>query len=665
MEQPVPDSAAFAAFAPYVDAPFYRAGNPDVAAAGADPAEHYWTMGWREGRDPNSWFQTDYYLRANPDVRASGHNPLWHFLVQGRREGRLTRPAGAPGWRDELERSQPSARRPMKHTAAANARVLQAPDLRDLLIPARAIARGFVVAFSHDRYLEVPGGTQLLIADEQRKFNGDGAVYLHLSPELARLGLAAAGPEPHWLNVIVDGAVLGVATAGAVAAAVADLGEAPPRLLVVHGLHGHRPEAVAEIARALRPRRALFWVHDYAAACANPQLLRNDIAFCGAPPPGSLACRVCVHGPERADHQARLRALFRAVNFHVVAPSGTALEQWRRAAALPASSHLVHPHVRLRPAGAAAPADTDAEDTPVRVAFVGQPLFRKGWSLFGDLLLAMADSDAYRFFHFASASELAPIALVTSVAAETSPANPFGTIQALTQHRIDLVLALSPWPETFGYVAHEAVAAGADIIALAATGHIAELVRGTGRGLVLDDAAALLACFTSRRAAVHARQRRAAGTGRATLLHTGSSATLGQAGDAPPVTTDPDLHLVVDGERLDAIVAGDTWRFGLPEPRAGAPRTVRLRSRHMRPLWDNPDSPDIRRLGVAVTGLMLDGARVDEADPRRVCGWHAAEPGWHWTDGDATLAVGAARSLDVSLVRIARYWHAPLLGTAR
>jgi hypothetical protein len=67
---------------------FYLAHSPDVAAGGINPLVHYLLWGAREGRDPSPFFDTSFYLDANPDVRASGANALAHFLVRGRREGR-------------------------------------------------------------------------------------------------------------------------------------------------------------------------------------------------------------------------------------------------------------------------------------------------------------------------------------------------------------------------------------------------------------------------------------------------------------------------------------------------------------------------------------------------------------------------------------------------
>jgi glycosyltransferase involved in cell wall biosynthesis len=646
--------------APHVDAGFYRAQSPE-AAAGEDAAAHFCRAGWRDGRDPNAWFSTTYYLHANPDVRQSGVNPFWHFLVQGVREGRRARAAGAV-WREAFERATAPPRPAGPAASAPAAAPALGPDeLRRLVGAACGGARGLVVSVSHDRYIEVPGGTQLLIADEQRKFNGDRAVYLHLSPLVPGAGLAPDAPAPFWCNVILDGAVRGIATVGSLALALASLAAGPaatyPRLLVVHALHGHRPEAVAEIAAALRPRHAFFWVHDFGAACPSPRLLRNDIAFCHGPPPDSFACRVCMHGPGRRAHLARIRALFAAVPFHVVAPSRSALELFRRATDLPVRSARVHPHARLTSVGAPAAV---AEDGPVRAAFVGHAEFHKGWTRFRELVSSLGGSSGVAFHHFASPSELRALDGVTLVAAASSAARPFGMARALAEHRIDLVLALSPWPETFGYVAHEALAAGADLLAVEGSGHVAELARATDGSLVLADDAAMAAFFRDGAAAAHVRARRDAGRQPFALTHDGSTATIGFDASVPPTTDAPDLHLLLRGARLDGRASGGTWRFALPADGDGK-RTVRLRSRSLRGAWDRADEGERRRLGVAVAAIALDGAPVPPGDPRRVSGWHAPDAGWQWTDGDAALLVGPARRLDVTLLPLARYWRAPLL----
>jgi hypothetical protein len=68
------------------DEDFYRAQYSDLGRI--DPVLHYVRHGAREGRNPESNFDSFYYLASNPDVAAAGRNPFDHFLDTGREEGR-------------------------------------------------------------------------------------------------------------------------------------------------------------------------------------------------------------------------------------------------------------------------------------------------------------------------------------------------------------------------------------------------------------------------------------------------------------------------------------------------------------------------------------------------------------------------------------------------
>lgn len=74
------------------DGSAYLQANPDVAASGMDPLQHYLRYGQAEGRALNlsgQKFDGNAYLAANPDVAKAGLNPLDHFGRYGAQEGRL------------------------------------------------------------------------------------------------------------------------------------------------------------------------------------------------------------------------------------------------------------------------------------------------------------------------------------------------------------------------------------------------------------------------------------------------------------------------------------------------------------------------------------------------------------------------------------------------
>ena len=72
----------------FFDAEWYLKNNPDVRAAGFDPARHYVQFGVASNRNPSPYFVNEEYFSLHNDVRASGMNPLVHYEMYGKREGR-------------------------------------------------------------------------------------------------------------------------------------------------------------------------------------------------------------------------------------------------------------------------------------------------------------------------------------------------------------------------------------------------------------------------------------------------------------------------------------------------------------------------------------------------------------------------------------------------
>lgn len=80
---------------PHFDAAYYLSRNPDVAALGYDPVDHYCVAGWMEGRDPTPDFSTNFYLQTHSDIAKAEINPFWHYIVEGKNEGRAAQPVAS------------------------------------------------------------------------------------------------------------------------------------------------------------------------------------------------------------------------------------------------------------------------------------------------------------------------------------------------------------------------------------------------------------------------------------------------------------------------------------------------------------------------------------------------------------------------------------------
>jgi autotransporter passenger strand-loop-strand repeat protein len=137
------------------------------------------------------------------------------------------------------------------------------------------------------------------------------------------------------------------------------------------------------------------------------------------------------------------------------------------------------------------------------------------------------------------------------------------------------------------------------------------------------------------------------------------AAALGRMAAMPPLTSDPALHLLVDGERLaPSRIEDQRFVFALP---ANASRVV-IASRTAAPWTRAPWLDDRRALGVAVGAIRLTGAdggqAVDISGAAAVSGWHGVERdavsglAFRWTDGAAVLALPegkGARTLELTL----------------
>ena len=110
-------------------------------------------------------------------------------------------------------------------------------------------------------------------------------------------------------------------------------------------------------------------------------------------------------------------------------------------------------------------------------------------------------------------------------------------------------------------------------------------------------------------------------------------------GRSVPLTQEPDLHLLIDGKRMDAIERrAGMQMFRLPS----RPGTARIRSRAAAP-QELGLARDPRQLGVAVRRIVLaDRTRqwmLAAEETTLAEGFHAFEPdnGIRWTDGDAEI----------------------------
>ncbi len=114
----------------------------------------------------------------------------------------------------------------------------------------------------------------------------------------------------------------------------------------------------------------------------------------------------------------------------------------------------------------------------------------------------------------------------------------------------------------------------------------------------------------------------------------------------------PALRLRCGGQIIALQHDGARLTARLPDGAA----SVQIASRAWVPAHIHPDGTDTRSLGVAVSRIWLDGRQASLHSPALGTGWHAPEPGWRWTNGDAAVQVAGARELAFDVLPMGRYW---------
>jgi len=341
------------------------------------------------------------------------------------------------------------------------------------------------IVCTHDDYRRSIGGVQLCVQIEEEISAADGRSYLVLYPYIPTPILSkAVQPSGYMYEVLLDGVHIGVIDASSLIKTLVEaVDDASQVRFIAHSLIGHSPEVTQELLRGLGITNGVFWVHDYFSVCPGYTLLRNDAEFCHGPDPMSAACGTCIYGAERIPHLQRLDSLFGEVDFTVLAPSKAAASLWEKATDLRHSALVVVNHCEIEPSEVSTGISPRlAEAGAIRVAFLGHPVFHKGWFAFTWLVAQCKEqSSDVEFFHFAGAPA-ASRRSIEFVSTRTSASDRSAMSDALAAKEIDVVVLWSNWPETFSFTFHEALAAGVYVVTGPHSGNIADQLKDSKKG---------------------------------------------------------------------------------------------------------------------------------------------------------------------------------------
>lgn len=352
-----------------------------------------------------------------------------------------------------------------------------------------ALNQCVVLALSQDNYIDVNGGVQLTIGKEAQKFLFDKKSFLHIFPHWARTTLDFSDGAA-WYGISLDGKLLGYIEENVLLEGLDQALSDKLDSIHIHHAMAFRLSFLDRILDYKKTGKGFFWIHDFFTLCPNYFLLRNNQEFCNAPPIESNACTICAYGNIRPKHLQGFMQLFDKHPMHMISPSQFAFDFWRDRFPNKGFSGEVRPHGQfLR----MAPKHHRSSSDPIKVAYLGFPVFHKGWKTWLQLSHTFSSDPRYQFFAFSNVPIKSPN--FKHVKVTVTSQNPKAMVDALLENQIDIAFLWSICPETFSYTLQEAVEAGAFVLTNPFSGNIQKQVKENDFGLVLEDEKALFTLF--------------------------------------------------------------------------------------------------------------------------------------------------------------------------
>lgn len=349
----------------------------------------------------------------------------------------------------------------------------------------------FRIAFSHDNYLEIVGGLQLKIADEQLEVNRSGKGYLHIFPYESSLTLMEFDEES-VIGINLNGEWVGFTNPQTLLDYLSENSvEFEVEGLSIHHVMGFDLRFIEKVIEVTQKPKVVFWLHDFFSLCPGYLLLRNDLEFCSVPDVTSNACNLCIYGEKRIGHLNEFESFFSQNTIEVISPSEFALILWKNAFPVKNVTATVCPHAFLE---YQEPNPNLKTNEKIKIAFVGFPVYHKGWETWLRLTKMFGSDPRYEFFLFSEIRRFSRNFKNVSVSVTKESRNQMA--EQLRNNNIDVAFLWSVCPETFSFTLYESLSAGCSILTNGNSGNIQAYVREHPEsGVVLESEDALIALF--------------------------------------------------------------------------------------------------------------------------------------------------------------------------
>lgn len=340
----------------------------------------------------------------------------------------------------------------------------------------------FILSISYGNYIIQNGGTDKVIREHCEMFNEAGFQYLFVFPVVRQLRMGGKNRSIRFWGLDLDDRLVGLFTFNNL---ICELTKYQERnrcaAMFIH--HTWRIEE-NEILRfcELNDAPIFYFLHDFQSICDNRNFIDGDGQFCGYGITGWGCANDCKYHKASIRNKGFFQNIMAAAGSRIccVAPSENTKAIFIKTFPKYKEQFMVLEHQKIV-------GTKKIESSPkhiLRVAFIGAQNVIKGWDDYKKVLDKIRKPDI-ELFYLGTGTDIP--SRVKSVRVSVREQGNSAMQDALQANKIDVVLLLSCWPETYSYTFFESLSAGCYIITYRSSGNIADQVTRRGCGKVFGN----------------------------------------------------------------------------------------------------------------------------------------------------------------------------------
>ncbi len=356
----------------------------------------------------------------------------------------------------------------------------------------------FTLMISHSNVLTEVGGTEKFQREDMDTCIAHGHAFLQIFPEFIRKRIWFIRYKLPRFGIHYNNTpFLSGLTPFTAALAFLILARSQKiTTLCFHSIAHWNPTFLKKLLSRYKTTPLLVYTHDFSFLCQSYHLQFNGTDYCGAlesPITPHEKCSQCRYGTSIKPWQSFFQSLFNQAQ-SIICPSdliASAIKTYY-ANRCPEVEHKikVFPHQQML-----SPIEfrENPNNKPLKLAFLGNSIFHKGWDVFLKLSQNPQLQADYGFYHVGRRLKSSDVPNVTLLHCPGETVDSSAIVNVLFENDIDFVLLWSLVPESYSYTLYEAVAAGIPVLTNPLSGNIAaQILNGGIPGHCFQDEAALI-----------------------------------------------------------------------------------------------------------------------------------------------------------------------------